>query len=241
MTAFANNAPLRLESPDALPIDILERLEEHKQLFHQNEYLDSVIEHSAVRNIAEDLENYLRQQRIIGYHCTKEPYEGFFEARGLRTTEVPTHQQEFLSTFGNQFTAEELAAMKSAWHSYFEEQRQRSCRDGLIWTCLSRSLVKTRGTETFFRFFGGEAIFMPLKENITLAKKLESIGAPVIVEVVLPGDSLTAYYPMSRAVLSQYHLRVNPNASPVHSEAKIQKSIPPEDVLSVTPLKMFRP
>jgi len=74
--------------------------------------------------------------------------------------------------FGDLFTLNELEEMKSIWHSYFVEQRQRSYRDGLIWTCLSRSLVKTHGTETFFRFFGGEAIFMPLKENSTLAKNL---------------------------------------------------------------------
>lgn len=241
MTVLSNNEPLRLEALEALPSAIFERIEEHKQLFQHNEYLESVLEHSAVSAIAEDLENYLRQQRIIGYHCTKEPHEGFFAARGLRTTDVLAHQQEFLSMFGNRFTAEEIAEMESTWHSYFVEQRQRTYRDGLIWTCLSRSLVKTRGTETFFRFFGGEAIFMPLKESDTLAEKLESIGTPVVVEVVLPGDSLTAYYPMSRAVLSQYHIRVNPNASLVQSEAKLPKSIPPEDVISVTPLKMFRP
>lgn len=241
MTVLSNNKPLRLESPNALPLEIFERLEEHKQLFQHSEYLESVIEHSAVSAIAEDLENYLRQQRIIGYHCTKEPYEGFFAERGLRTTDVLTHQQEFLSMFGSRFTLDELEEMKSAWHSYFVEDRQRTYRDGLIWSCLSRSLVKTRGTETFFRFFGGEAIFMPLLENASIAEKLESIGTPVVVEVVLPGDSLTAYYPMSRTVLSQYHLRVNPNASPVHSEAKLRKSIPPEDVISVTPLATFRP
>lgn len=241
MTVLSNNEPLQLESPDALPLEIFERLEEHKQLFQQNEYLESVIEHSVVSAIAEDLENHLRRQRIIGYHCTKEPHEGFFAARGLRTTDVLAHQQEFLSMFGNLFTLDELEEMKSIWHSYFVEQRQRSCRDGLIWTCLSRSLVKTRGTETFFRFFGGEAIFMPLKENSILAKKLESIGTPVIVEVALPGDSLTAYYQMSRAVLSQYHRRVNPNASPVYSEANLRKNIPPEDVISVIPLETFIP
>lgn len=82
---------------------------------------------------------------------------------------------------------------------------------------------------------------MPLLENCSIAEKLEAIGTPVVVEVALPGDSLTAYYPMSRAVLSQYHIRVNPNASLVQSEAKLPNSIPPEDIISVTPLKMFRP
>lgn len=241
MTVLSNNEPIRLESPNALPLEICERLEEHKQLFQQSEYLESVIEHSAVSAIAEDLENYLRQQRIVGYHCSKEPYEGFFAERGLRTTDVLAHQQEFLSMFGNRFTSDERAEMESVWHSYFIEDHQRKYRDGLIWTCLSRSLVKTHGTETFFRFFGGEAIFMPLQEHDTIADKLESIGTPVVVEVVLSGDSLTAYYPMSRTVLSQYHLRINPNASPVQSEAKTQKSIPPENVIRVTPLAAFKP
>ncbi|WP_454730872.1 MULTISPECIES: hypothetical protein [Cupriavidus] len=231
--------PLRLDSVAALPAEFVARLAEHRQLFEQREFLDAVLESRSVRAIADELEVYLKQQRIHGYHCTKEPSPGFFEAHGLRPTDVAAHQAEFLATFRDHFTAMEIADIMAAWETYFEHHGQRSVRDGLVWACLSRSLIKTKGTETFFRFFGGEAIFMPLKQHLTIAPKLEAIGRPVVVEVALPGDALRAAYAMSRAVLSHYHATVHPDAHLYESEACLRQLIPSSDVIGVTPLGEF--
>ena len=114
-------------------------------------------------------------------------------------------------------------------------------RNGHIWACLSRSLVKTSGTETFFRFFGGESIFMPLIKYSSIASKLESIGRPVVVEVALPGNVLKAEYEMSLAVLSRHHATIRPNAHPYESEARLRQAVPPEDILRVTLLSQFQP
>lgn len=233
--------PLSLDSPDALPTEFVARLISHQHLFLKHEFLDAVLENSSVRTIADDLNAYLKQRRIYGYHCTKEPSPGFFETRGLRLTDVQTHQAEFLAMFGDRFTANEVTEMKAAWEHYFEGAGQRKLRDGLVWACLSRSLVKTSGTETFFRFFGGESVFMPLKQHSSIATKLEAIGHPVVVEVALPGDVLKAGSEMSLAVLSRHHAKIRPDAHPCESEARSHQPVPPEDIIRVTPLREFQP
>jgi hypothetical protein len=238
---IAMSSPLRLDSTDALPAEFAAGLAGHRQLFRKHEFLDGVLENRSVRSIADDLEAYLKRQSIHGYHCTREPSPGFFEARGLRPTDVRVHQAEFLTMFADRFTADEVTEMKVAWEDYFERDGQARLRDGLVWACLSRSLVKTSGTETFFRFFGGESIFMPLTENLSIASKLEVIGRPVVVEVALPGDVLRAHYEMSLAVLSRHHATIRPDAYPYESEAHLRQTVPPADIIRVTPLSEFRP
>jgi hypothetical protein len=240
-TLCAMLSPLRLDSPDALPAEFFARLVDHRHLFQKHEFLETVLENQSVRTIANDLEAYLKQRRIYGYHCTKEPSPGFFETRGLRPTDVQAHQAEFLATYGDKFTSNEIAEIKAAWEDYFKRHGQRMLRDGYVWACLSRSLVKTSGTETFFRFFGGESIFMPLIQNSSIASKLEAIGRPVVVEVALPGNVLKAGYEMSLAVLSRHHATIRPDAHPYDSEARLKQAVPPEDIIRVTLLSEFQP
>lgn len=239
-TLIAMPQPLRLDSPDALPAEFVARLAGHQHLFRKHEFLDAVLENRSVRTIADDLNAYLRQRRIYGYHCTKEPSPGFFETRGLRSTDVHARQAEFLTMYGDRFTANEVAEMKAAWEDYFEGHGQRSMRDGLVWACLSRSLVKTSGTKTFFRFFGGESIFMPLMQHSLIVSKLEALGHPVVVEVALPGDVLNARHEMSFAILSRHHATIRPDAHLYESEASLRQAVPPKDIIRVSPLSEFQ-
>ena len=101
--------PLKLESPEALPATLAARLGQHRALFRRNEFLDNVLKHDDVLSVAEELDNFLLGQRIHAYHCTREPAEGFFLFRGLRLTDVLSHQAEFLQMFGSQFTADKVA------------------------------------------------------------------------------------------------------------------------------------
>jgi hypothetical protein len=233
--------PLRLDSPEALPAEFVVRLLDHQHLFQRHEFLEVVLENQSVCTIANDLEAYLNKQRIYGYHCTKEPSPRFFETRGLRPTDIQTHQAEFLATYGDKFTSNEITEIKASWEDYFEGHGQRRLRDGHVWACLSRSLVKTSGTKTFFRYFGGESIFMPLIQNSSIALKLEAIGRPVVVELTLPGNILKAGYKISLAVLSRYHATIRPDSHSYESEAHFCQAVPPEDIIRVTPLSEFQP
>jgi hypothetical protein len=232
--------PLKLEDPRAVPPHLGEALKRHDALLARTVFLDNIVRGPEIGPIAEALSHHLCLQRIHAYHCTREPAPGYFAARGLRPTSLDEHQEEFLRLFGHHFTAEERAYVRKQWSEYFDPT-QRRARQGRVWTCLSRALVRSHGTEPFFAAYGGEAIYMPLADDSSAMRKLATLGQPVVVEVALPGASLKTYSDMAWSVLSIYHRRVNPNAHPIESEACYEGAVPPDDVLQVVPLDQFAP
>ncbi len=234
------NKALQLESSEAMPSEIRARLAAHRQLFLSNGSIEAVLEDHAMRQIAQDLEVFLGRQRIRAYHCTKEPEAGYFEAHGLRPTEVAHHQAWFLERFGHSFTPEQRCWLEAAWHDYFINEGQAKLRNGLIWACLTRRLVIEDGCESFFKYFGGEAISMVADADPEIAAILESIGRPVVVELAVEGSTLRAGYPMSLAVLSRHHRQLRPDARFFDSEGRWSVPVLPADIIKVTALDEFR-
>jgi hypothetical protein len=234
-------AALKLESPDALPPGLRAALARHQGVFLANAFVEGALEHPDVRAIGEELESFLATQRIHAYHCTKEPEPGYFRGNGLRLTEVAAHQAWFLEHFGARFTETQRQWLHSAWHQYFVKHGQAKLRNGLLWACLSRSLVCDDGCQPFFRYFGGEAISMVADAHPEVLAILESIGRPVVVEIAVGGGRVKASYPMSYAVLSHYHRELRADARAFASEARWPHPVAPSDILAVTPLELFTP
>ncbi|MBN8503348.1 MAG: hypothetical protein J0L58_02655 [Burkholderiales bacterium] len=157
----------------------------------------------------------------------------------MRVTDVHGHQVEFLANFGSRFTGGEIRHMREAWEDYFVRERQAQLRNGVVWCCLTRALAVSHGTEPFFQCFGGEAIYMPLKEHPTIGLKLQSIGAPVIVEFSVSGKELATFQQLSHVVLSRYHQTIRADAHSCEAEARVFRAIRPEEILAVTPLVDF--
>jgi len=229
-----------LDSLDSLPADLSNRLKNYRAAFQDTPCLEEVLRDANIRKIANELESHLKQQRILGYHCTREPFAGFYQERGLRLTDVRQHQTEFLDNFGDRFSATEIRQIEDAWFNYFEEEGQRHLRENLIWACLTRPNAPHDGTETFFRYYGGEVIFKPLLNMPKILDKLAKIGCPVIVEIELPADELHINGPMSLALLSRYHRKIQSNAHISESEAYFRKSVPPSKIIRVTPLNKIQ-
>lgn len=232
---MALTAPIRLDDVASLPEMFASQLRAFDNLFQAHEHIDSVVADPRIRPLVAELENYLRQQPVRAYHCTREPMPGYFAREGLRLTNVVAHQKEFLSAFRNCFTVNELQDMQTAWRDYFEGTGQILERNGRLWFCLTAATATSDGAEVFFKYFGGEAIFMPLKDHPTIAAKLSTIGSPVIVEVQLLPGVAPRYTSFARPLLSAYHLVLRPDASAWLSETFIEFPIAPGDILSVTP------
>lgn len=227
--------PIRLDDIASLPAKFASRLRPLDAVFEAHEHVDSVAADPRIRPLVAELDYYLRQLPVRAYHCTREPRPGHFAREGLRLTDVRAHQKAFLSAFGDQFTSTERQDMQTAWQNYFEDTDQIRWRNGRLWFCLTAATARSDGTEVFFKHFGGEAVFMPLKGHPTIAAKLGAIGSPVIVEVqLLPGVS-SKYSSFALPLLSTYHLTRRPDAHPWLSETFIQQSISPKDILSITP------
>jgi hypothetical protein len=228
--------PLRLDDPASLPPSFAAKLADFDQVFQRCEYADILADDRGLRRLGDELETYLRTQPIYAYHCSREPEPGYFHKHGLRLTNLQTHQEEFLARFGERFTSGEIADMREAWRRHFVQGGQVKYREGMIWFCLTRETAYSSGTEVFFKYFGGEAVFMPLKRHPTIAKKLSQIGAPVVVEVRLPPGVASAHRPLSLPLLSAYHRTRRTDACPWLAETHVRQPVLPADVVAVTPV-----
>lgn len=239
MSGGVSQVALKLEALEAIPEALRAALARQDNAFREHSFLENLLEHNEVRAIARDLEVALSDRRIHAYHCSKEPWPGYYQAHGLRLTDVAEHQQWFLTNFSDRFSPAQLARLKSLWHQYFVLEGQAMLRNGRLYACLSRSLVTDDGCSDFFEYFGGEAVSMVADADAEIAAVLSKIGNPVVVEIAVDGDLLKAGHPMSYAVLSQHHRRLRPDAYEYKSEANWKREVPPGDVLKVTPLSAF--
>ena len=205
---------LRLESYAAIPPNFQQRLQLYDTVFKKFEFIDQVLAAPGMADLISDLEGFVRAQTVQAYHCTREPSPGFFEAHGLRLTNLSDHQAEFLESHGHHFTQAERETVEAEWDRQFHRKTGSSgVRNGLIWMCLSRPGVPHDGTDKFFTYFGGEAIYWPFVsgQHPTIAAKLQSIGQPVVVELAVPAKDLHCFQPLAHYVLSCHHKTLNPN------------------------------
>ena len=111
---------------------------------------------------------------------------------GLRILNIERHHLEFRELISehpliNKNLFDCIDKTLSDWQT-----NHGGTREGMLWFCLSRHLVDD-GTEKFFQYFGGEAIYWPFifdPKTKDIANLLEQIGEPVVVEVRLSVSNL---------------------------------------------------
>lgn len=225
---------IRLDDPRFIPESLNQALKKEWSALQSAEYMETLTERDPFRNIAIRLETFIRENHIVGYHCTKEPSRGYFLENGLRILDREAHQREFLATHGNLFSEMELEAIQSAWASYFPGM-QDSARNGILWFCLSPYLVVNDGTAYFFEYYGGEAVHMPLDNMPEIMNKLRTLGLAVVVEVRIDPNELHALgdFPLALNALSHYHRLANPLAY-IHSrEGYLNRDVRPDEIVRV--------
>ena len=246
---------IQLDNPDLIPESISQDLDRHRSTLESENYLENMVSFHAIpqstryemdaltsrslRGLVARLEEYIHQNKLLSYHCTREPESGFFETIGVRVLDREAHQREFLSNYGHFFTDVELAAIQTAWQDYFADADQDKGRNGRIWFCLSPYLVINNGTEYFFDYYGGEAIHKPLHRLTSVMEKLSRIGNPVVVETRLDPNELRAFNPFAIDILSHYHRRINPSAHIYSVEGKMLRDIRPDEIIRVIPKDEF--
>jgi len=228
--------PVTLDDPASLPDIFANQLEALRGLFAQTTCFDDIYRDGRVKAIYDELEQHLRHLPIRAYHCTREPYTGYFATNGLRLTNLDQHQQEFIQRHGHQFSQCEIQHMRKRWYEYFRLENRPTCRDNNLWFCLTKVTCESDGVDPFFRFFGGEAIHKPLQNHSTITAKLQNIGQPVIVEIKLLAGSTASCYPLAKHVINAWHRKVRTDVEPTEGETFICCSIPPRDIFAVRPV-----
>lgn len=187
--------------------------------------------------LLEGLKSYIKEKQVVMFHCTKEPWPGYFKTAGLRPLDGDAHRTEFLRNFGHLFTAEELGVLKRGWdHSARTgDLDNRNCQ---LWGCLTPNLLtQPYATGNFFEYFGGEAIFSNVSPHSTIADKLRNIGEAVVVvfstiaeDIQLNGDP---YKTLALQFIQSYcYARGIQEAEP-GEDGYIQKPVQPSNILAV--------
>ncbi|MGD0280663.1 MAG: hypothetical protein ABSC11_15355 [Smithella sp.] len=236
----SHDLPLHLDASDWWPNGMMESLLSHHDILLSNNYMENLIESEPFCSIAEELNAFILKHKVVGYHCTKESEKGYFEKCGIRVLDRKNHQNKFLKKFSSQFSVEDLNLLKQAWESYFSIGQDYG-RNGKIWFCLAPDQVISYGTKDFFTYFGGEAIYKPIKDYSSITQILRNIGNPVIVKVAIDPNDLHTFsqVPFAINTLSLFHQRQNPKAY-IHSrEGYLMHDVTPNEIICVTPKDSF--
>jgi hypothetical protein len=227
--------PVRLDEPDFMPEQLVERLLAMWPLLQKANFMDDLLCHPEFSAIARVLDDHLLTQKMRAYHCTKQLCHGFFERRGLRPLNLAQHTSEFLGSVGPRLQPEDLRRFELTYAQWLQHP-SISGREGLLWFCMSPYQVKKSGTARFFEYFGGEALYWPFSYGDPCLDVLRNLGQPVVVEVVVPAADFTTFprYPFAQDMLSHFiRKRLNPHFQVASLEAYVKRPIGPNEIVKV--------
>jgi hypothetical protein len=181
------------------PSDVVHYLEAHRELFWRWEDrrrsdaqpLGSKEARTAAR--AYDIAVYglrdcLRPHSLHGYHCTRltEPEIARILSSGMRPP-----NRAFLCERIDELWSNGLLDDQAANELKEVNQAGESNRAGMIWFCFfPPRIAGQHGIESFFRFWGGEALYNSHDRGPRLGSLLRQVGVPSLVEADVPISTL---------------------------------------------------
>jgi hypothetical protein len=235
---------IKVDDLSTWPDDVLGALSSPaiRRRFEREEWVDDVYEDPGVQEVGAALVRHCYRSGLIGYHCTKEKYPGFFREHGLEPTEPERRIEAFLDEFGGLLSENKLREVRTKFDEWLSQRGQMRGRRDKVWFCLTRNAVVGPGTERFFRYYGGEIIYWPFSgRDGEVEALLESIGSPVVVELSLDPSELEYFgdWNLAKSMLSYYGLSVNPSFNPHDIEGYMKVPLPPERIVQVYPQADF--
>ena len=102
---------LVLDDPTTWPKELIAALADDTVTaeLEKLEYVENHDPRGAVANVLSMVDDSVKSHGIAGFHCTKEPFAGFFSERGLRVLEMETHHREVLEWLESDLSPEVLA------------------------------------------------------------------------------------------------------------------------------------
>jgi len=224
---------VNLEEPQSLPEVYLGQLAEWDAHFRRELYLTNVMKDRAFRRLVEDIDSFCAKNMVLGFHYTR-GFPADFLAHGLLVRSGEQSRSESMQRFREIFTPAQCAAISAAWAQHFTAG-QPEVRDSRVWFNFTTSALGNGGADRLLTYYGGEQIYLPIRELPGIGKTLRSIGQPLIVKCALVPAELQTFieHPWGSIVTSSYHRLVNPAAHPTeHSDQDGWQSVsvPPERI-----------
>ena len=218
--------PMILDDESTWPKELAQMLDEHASLLEQYEAearrIDRLCEQDPVHraNPPENLhrrsrekflykvDEFLQDKTLVGYHCTRlheEEIKSILEIGLLPLSKGTTENR--ISKLQERGELAESIAQKLRQHNWADGRVFEGNRSGIIWFVLTRSLLYSEdgyGISSFFRYWGGEAIYAPHEDDPYISSVLQQIGTPFIIEAVLTIDSVKTYGSMGEKFLCEF-------------------------------------
>lgn len=187
------------------PSFFFEEMEKHTELLLNTESEDELVEKTAFQDLIERITDFSKNCKIVGYHYTRADKDDIIKG-GLKSRTGQEIRETFLYRYGNLFTAKELQTISKSWVAYFNKNMVES-RDHRIFFNLTTTALFDSGAEPLLKYYGGEQVYMPLKGYPTIAKKLQNIGAPLLIKAILDPLQLQLFdfEDIAKIAISSYH------------------------------------
>ncbi len=218
------------------PPFFFEEMEKRTKLLLNTEFSDELVENPVFQELIERITEFSKDCNIIGYHYTRANKEDILK-EGLKSKSGQEIRETFLSRYSGLFTVEELETIKKLWDAYFDRIMVES-RDHRIFFNLTTTALFDGGAEPLLKYYGGEQVYMPLQRESSIAQKLQSIGTPLLIKVILDPKQLSNFYEddIAKIAISSYHRNKNNNADQYDRDVYQQQPISPSQI-EITNLK----
>lgn len=201
------------------PSFFFKEMEKHTELLLNSEFEDELVENQVFRDLIERITDFSKDCKIIGYHYTRADRDDIIKG-GLKSRTGQEIRETFLSRYGYLFTAAELDIIKNEWEKYFNKIAISS-RDHRIFFNLTTTALFDGGAVPLLQYYGGEQVYMPLKNFPSIAKKIQNIGSPLLIKATLNPNLLKLfdYEDIAKVAISSYHRLLRPDASQYDQDA----------------------
>lgn len=134
--------------------------------------------------IVVDVKSILRPYKILGYHCCRLTE---LEIDAIKTEGMFLPNPTTLLKRVEKLVETGVIGKDVAHKLIKENDAADQYRRDILWFCFFQPYIASEsGIGSFFRFWGGEALFRSHEDNIITGPILKQIGTPAIVEASLP-------------------------------------------------------
>jgi hypothetical protein len=167
----------------------------------------------------------LQAYSIVGLHCTKLTEE---EIQHILVNGMQLPDGKMLAQRINRLVESGHVTAAIADKLLAKNQADEQYRAGMVWFCFFRAgIAGESGIGSFFRFWGGEALYNSHDGQPETGDALERIGIPCLVEAEVPIASLEPHSFLDTKIIRRYLIhRGFETGEPVDHEDRIKKALP---------------
>lgn len=224
---------INLDNLHGISDDILKELKNHDSLFLAYWSLDNLMEKELIINLARRINEYCLKNNVVGYHYTRAIHNDIKKS-GLCCRDGETIRSSFLEKYQHLFSDKEIQIIKKNWSTHFNLLQQK-IRDNRLYFNFTTSALRNSGADPLLSNFGGEQVYMPLKDIKGIGNKLKTIGKPLILKCKLDPNKIKTFheYPWGRIAISTYHTKINKLATRFDQDGYQFENVLPKDIIII--------